>query len=281
MRVVRMIGICLCTVWMLACIPEPLPVGDLPQLQPKIVVSTQVTSNQSVVVLLTKSVGALEASEDDDPQDLINQLAIDDAVVTVRHENDSYEFFALGSGVYTSGQLPLIPGGEYTLTVESRSMGLVTATTTVKEAIPFDFIQASIFDSGFDTLAEVNYGFRDPVGKNYYMFNVQRLTGEFEAEDAINPDIFIDLIDDSEIFDSRYQTRKRVEARRDFMPGDTIGVSLSNITEEYFNFMQLRSDARFNFAEFLGEPANYPTNVKGGLGFFNLHIPDVRILQLE
>jgi Domain of unknown function (DUF4249) len=281
MRIFGFLCIGLCAGLMLACFPEPLSVDDIPQLKPKIVVSTQVTSDQSVLVLLTKSVGALDASEDSDPQQLIDQIAINDATVRVQLEDITYDFFFLGNGVYTSGQLPLVPNSEYKLTVQSISMGVVTAFTTVKKPIPFDFLQANIFYTGFDTLAEVSYGFTDPQEKNFYMFNVQRLTREFEAEDGLNPDIFIDLIDDNEIVDNQYQARKRVEAKRDFVPGDTIGVVLSNITEEYFKFMQIRADARFNFSEFLGEPANYPTNIEGGLGFFNLHIPDVRILQLE
>ncbi|MFN8337212.1 MAG: DUF4249 domain-containing protein [Cyclobacteriaceae bacterium] len=281
MRVVSVLCVCVCAGLMLACLPEPLPVGDIPQLKPKIVVSTQVTSNQSVAVLLTKSVGALDASEDSDPQELIDQIAINDAVVTVQLQDITYEFFFLGNGVYTSGNLPLIPGYEYTLTIESMSMGVVTASTIAKKTVPFDFLQANIFYTGYDTLAEVSYSFTDPNEKNFYMFNVQRLSGEFEAEDVLNPDIFIDLIDDKNIVNGKYQGRNRVEARRDFMPGDTVAIALSNISQEYFTFMQVRKDARFSFAEFLGEPANYPTNINGGLGFFNLHIPDVRILRLE
>lgn len=266
---------------MCACLPEPLPVGDIPQLQPKIVVSTQVTSDRSVAVLLTKSVGALDASEDSDPQELLDQIAINDAVVTVQLEDNTYEFFFVGNGVYTSGDLPLEPGYEYTLTVESVSMGVVTASTQAKKTVPFDYLQANIFYSGYDTLAEVSYGFTDPGERNVYMFNVQRLSGEFEAEDVLNPDIFIDLIDDQDIVNGTYQGRNRVELRRDFVPGDTVAIVLSNISEEYSTFMQVRKDARFNFAEFLGEPGNYPTNINGGLGFFNLHIPDVRILRLQ
>ena len=52
-----------------------------------------------------------------------------------------------------------------------------------------------------------------------------------------------------------------------FYAGDTVAIALSNISQEYFTFMQVRKDARFSFAEFLGELANYPTNINGGLGF--------------
>jgi len=31
----------------------------------------------------------------------------------------------------------------------------------------------------------------------------------------------------------------------------------------------------------LGEPVNYPSNVAGGLGWFTLHFPDVRVIRVE
>jgi hypothetical protein len=68
---------------------------------------------------------------------------------------------------------------------------------------------------------------------------------------------------------------------RDFIPGDTIAVSLSNISKDYYDFIELRLDNRFSFVEYLSEPVNYPSNVKGGRGFFNLYIPDVKIFILE
>lgn len=266
---------------MVSCLPEPLAVDGVPQLKPKIVVSTHVTSDQSLAILLTKSVGALEASEDSDPEALISQVAINDATVTLHHDDITYSLIPLGSGLYTSGQIPLEAGDEYTLIVESTTMGSISATTHVQGMVPFDLLDAQIYDNGYDTLAEITYLFEDPVGKNFYMLNVQRITDDVEPEDMLNPDIHITLMNDKSFEGKEYFSRERILASRDFMPGDTVGIFLSNISEEYFDFMQVRVDSRFNFSDFLGEPANYPSNVEGGLGFFNLYIPDVRILQLK
>jgi hypothetical protein len=268
-------------VTLISCLPEPLPVNGVPQLKPRIVVSTQLTSDQSLVILLTKSVGALEADEDSDPEELLNQIAIKDASVTLHHDDLTYVLTTLGNGLYTSGQIPLEANDVYTLVVESPTMGTVYASTIVQAKVSFAFLEASIFYNGYDTLAEVAYGFNDPVGANFYMFNVQRLTNDIEPEDVLNPEIFIELMSDKSFEGNEYFVRERIAARRDFIPGDTIGIFLSNISAEYFDFMNLRIDSRFNFSDFLGEPANYPSNVEGGLGFFNLYIPDVRILELE
>lgn len=266
---------------LMSCLPEPLEVGEIPQLKPRIVVSTQITDGLAVVIILTKSVGALEASEDSDPQELLRQIAINDATVIMQNDEGIYPLTFLGNGIYSTGQMALRVDDEYSLLVESPSMGTVSASTEVKAQVTFEYVDAAIYDNGYDTLAEVAFSFTDPPGKNYYMLNVQRLTGNYQAEDVINPEIFIELLDDKTFEQPNYSDRLRVLANRDFVPGDTVGIFLSNITKEYYDFMQVRLDSRFNFAEFLGEPANYPSNIKGGLGFFNLYIPDVRTVKLK
>lgn len=264
-----------------SCLPEPLSVDGIPQLKPKIVVSSQIDDDQTLLILLTKSVGALEANDNSNAEELLNLIAINDAVVTVRTRDFSETLTPLGNGVYISVTIPLEAGVEYFLEVESPSMGTVTASTFVESPVKFDFLEASIYYTGFDTLVEVSYGFDDLVGENFYMFNLQRLTNDFEPEDLLNPQIFTQLVDDKGFEGDSYFDRKRVFANRDFVPGDTVGIFLSNISEQYYDFMQIRLDSRFSFADFLGEPANYPSNIKGGLGFFNLYIPDVRILEIQ
>jgi hypothetical protein len=96
----------------------------------------------------------------------------------------------------------------------------------------------------------------------------------------LNPGAYTILFDDLEFNGKSYGERFRVFPR-DYQPGDTIAVSLSNISEEYYRFMQLRLDNRFSFVEFISEPVNYPSNVKGGRGYFNLYVPDVQFFVFE
>lgn len=264
-----------------ACFPDPLPIDGIPQLDSKIVVSTQIDGDQTVLLLLTKSVGALDASDDSDLEALLNEIAINDAVVIISTNEFSDTLDFIDSGLYISAAIPLEAGVEYSLEVKSPTMGTVTSSTFLKPRVSFEYVEARLYNDGYDTLAEVIYGFNDPAEKNFYMFNVQRLTQEYEAEDLLNPEIFTQLIDDETFETSSYSDSQQVSASRDFMPGDTIAIFLSNISEEYYDFMQLRLDSRFSFAEYLAEPANYPSNINGGLGFFNLYIPDVRIAELQ
>ena len=264
-----------------SCLPEPLPVDGIPVLRPQIVVSTQIVPDQlpdeSFVVLLTKSFGALDASDDSDPYELIQQIAVDDAVVSIVGPDSTYNLLNIGSGVYGRVAIPFVPRASYRLEVTSESLGSVTATATVQPSITFDELITELYFNGYDdTLLQVTHQFTDPVGKDYYMVNVQDVRRQDVFENLLNPRGFTRLLDDVNFDGERHRESFRV-VYRDYYAGDTTAIYLARISEEYYNFMKLRLDNRYSFVEYLSEPVNYPTNVVGGKGFFNLYVPDVRI----
>jgi Domain of unknown function (DUF4249) len=269
------------TIVVSACLPEPLDVKGIPVVKPEIVVSTQIISDRSVVVLLTKSFGALEASDDSDAEELLQQIAIDDATVTISGHQETYQLERLENGLYGGIIIPFEVDQEYELKVNSESLGEVSAVTTVKALVSFDDIKAELIFNGFDdTLAQITYRLPDPVEQNWYMLNVQQIERDEILDDLLNPRAFTRVMDDLNFNGRIHQETFRVFPR-DFIPGDTIAVSLSNISKDYYDFIDLRLDNRFSFVEYLSEPVNYPSNVKGGRGFFNLYIPDVKIFILE
>jgi len=264
-----------------SCLPEPLDVKGVPVVRPQIVVSTQIIPDQSVIVLLTKTFGALDASDDSDPEELLKQIAIDDAVVTIAGPGGTYELEPLENGLYGGLIIPFEVGEVYELKVNSESLGEVSAVTTVKPLVSFDDIKAELVFNGFDdTLAQITYQLSDPVEQNWYMLNVQQIERNEILEDLLNPRAFTRLMDDQN-FNGRVHKETFRVFPRDFIPGDTIAVLISNISKDYYDFIDLRLDNRFSFVEYLGEPVNYPSNVKGGKGFFNLYIPDVKLFVLE
>lgn len=271
----------LLTLLVCGCLPEPLDVTGIPTVKPQIVVSTQIIPDQSLIVLLTKTFGALDASDDSDPEALLDQIAVDDAEVTITGPDGTVELIPLDNGVYGGLIIPFKAGQEYTLHVVSESLGEVSATTTVKPLVTFDDIKAELVFNGFDdTLAQITYRLSDPVEKNWYMLNVQEIEREDLVENLLNPRAFTRLLTDDEFNGESHQETFRVFPR-DFIPGDTIAVSLSNISNAYYDFVELRLDNRFSFVEYISEPVNYPSNVVGGKGFFNLYIPDVKTFILE
>src|SRR5690606_24984296 len=123
-----------------AGIPEPLEVKNIPQIKPETVVSTQIIPDEAMVVLLTKTFGALDASDDSDPQQLLEQIAVNGAAVAIDGPDGIETLLFLGNGVYGGIELELLEGGIYILRVKSESLGEVRATTTVKPQILFEEI---------------------------------------------------------------------------------------------------------------------------------------------
>jgi hypothetical protein len=174
----------------------------------------------------------------------------------------------------------LVVGESYTLVVDSPTAGSVRSATTVKPSVRFDNVDAHMYITGRDTLAEISYTFSDATGKNWYMLNAQHLTRDNFEDRILNPRVTTKMLDDVD-----FEGGMKSDAFRilfdEVEPGDTLAVMLSNVEEDYYNFMKLREDTRFGLAAAIGEPINYPSNVEGGLGFFSLYAPDVRVFILE
>ena len=265
-----------------ACLPDPLEVRNIPIAKPEIVVNTQIVPDGSLVVFLTKTFGALDASDDSDPFDLIRAISVDDALVILEGPASVDTLLLLANGIYGGINLSLLPGDDYTLQVNSASLGSVEATTTVSPQVYFESLSVERHFNGFDdTLVQVSYVIEDPAVKNQYMINVQRFSfREDISAQLLEPHVYTKLIDDTEYDGSVIADTLRATPR-DYAPGDTVAVFLSNIHQSYYDFMKLRLDNRVGFVEFVSEPVNYPSNVTGGRGFFNLHIPDIRLFILE
>ncbi|HRI78754.1 MAG TPA: DUF4249 domain-containing protein [Cyclobacteriaceae bacterium] len=262
------------------CVPDPIPVNDIPKLQTQIVVSSQILPNQSVSVFLTKSIGALDAGRGSDVTELINEIVINDAVVTLEHDGKIYNLGFVGSGAYAGSNIPLSFGKSYTLQVKSPAFGEVTSTTVAPRQVPFNSVDASLYQTGYDSLAQVKYALTDPPEKNYYMVNVQKFSRKQNVNSLLNPRLFIHLVKDDDFNGKEYNEEFKVFFQK-YSKGDTVAVFMSNISPEYFKYLSLRNDNRYNLAGFASEPLNYPTNVQGGYGYFNLHVPDVRIFVME
>ncbi len=264
-----------------SCLPDPLEVTGLPRVKPDIVISSQIIPGGSLLVFVTRTFGALEASDDSDPADVIGQIAVNDALVTISHDNIVDTLLFLGSGVYGGAEIDFVPGTTYTLVVDSETLGMVTASTEAKSQVSFEALDAQLYFDGYDdTLAQVSYVFRDPPESNWYMINVIEIDSNDIVNNILNPRDFTRLVNDDDFEGDIYAETFRVFPR-EFEKGDSIAVYLSNISREYYEYLEMRKDNRFGFFEFISEPVNYPSNVRGGRGFFNLYIPDIRLIVLE
>ena len=262
-----------------SCIPDPLPVDNIARPAEKIVVASQMVPGTGLVVFVTKSVGALEAGRNSDPEVLLQQIAIADAVVTLHYSNETNTFQNRGDGLYTLDKSDFVPGLSYELEVETKTLGKVTAITQVAERVAFGSVSTQLYKMGVDTVVQVDYSLNDPPGKNFYVISVQRFSRTQDADDLLNPRIFTRLTDDTKFNGTHFEEDFKTLFQR-YSPGDSIAVVMANVNEDYFEFLKIRND-RLRFSDFSSEPFNYPTNVKGGYGFFNLHTQDARVFVLE
>ena len=263
-----------------SCMPDPLEVDDLKSAETQIVVSSLVLPDSSVAILLTRSIGALEANSESDPRTLITEIAINDAWVTITTNGATYPLALVQDGVYQGFDIPMVAGTECHLKVVSKTFGGVSATTFVQAPVYFDTVNAEAYvNEHNDYWAQVSYTIKDPPAPNYYVLNVQQAKRKDVVEDILKPDAHIRRVEDKtfneQIFSERFSAMNK-----NFYPGDSIEVSLSNVSEDYFNYVRLRMENDLDLVELFSEPIHYPTNVRGGRGFFNLHLTDARVIVL-
>jgi hypothetical protein len=134
--------------------------------------------------------------------------------------------------------------------------------------------------SSFDTVVVVRYAFDDLVDEAYYMINVQRLAGTQTAQDILFGNrIYNYLLMDTAVDASSTIRGEFTALLSKIASGDTMIVSLSSITEEYFNYLSLNKEGYLG-PGLLMEAYNLPTNVSNGYGFFNLYYRDSHIFVL-
>ena len=277
----RIYLVTLALIWMgiqfVSCIPDPLEVKDVPIPESSPVVGSQIIPDQFIVITLTQNFNALTAGPDSDFESVIDDLLLGDVEVFVEADDEMYELEELIDGVYAINDLPQSPGTRYTLQFQNPfNLDTTSAVAYSLPLVSFDRIIPKLNFTEYDTLLEVHYSFKDAPGPNWYMINVQKLDSEIELLNRP----FVELLSDEE-FDGTQKEDDFTVFFRDFSDEDTVLISLTNISEPYFEFLELRNNQQYLFLDGLGEPVNYPTNVNNGLGFFNVHLPDIRLFDLS
>lgn len=269
-----------------ACRPEPLNI-DIPQLEPKIVVASQIVPPDALLISLSKSFSALTDIEDDSTGEALNQLLIRGASVSLEYDGNQDSLIEVENGFYLALGIDALEGRTYRLTIKDTSGLEATAQATFMPSMNFDSIVPSITRAE-DTLVEIGYSLRDLPGDNWYMVNFYSNRGDEDSTfnvgsilggGNVNGFLGTDLISDDEFApDGTYRSSATFFGLQDT---NVIAVSVSNISEEYYNYLVLRERAGNIFSQIVSEPINYPTNVEGGLGFFTLHFPSFEFFDLN
>lgn len=284
----------------ISCETEPLGI-EVEQVQPQIVVASQVIPDQFMAVGLTRSFGALDIDTEKDTvtSDFLSRIVVDSAIVTISYLGLVDTLFMLVDGIYVSLNTLQYPNEQYSLDVLDLSDSTrVFATTEMLPFVGFDSVEVVVDRSGQDTTVTIQYQFTDPPGENWYMLNYYRKYGrnsidslpidttDLPANFDINSyfDLGSNLLVETQLLTDKTFGSARVTGSAsplNIRPTDSIAVALSNISEEYYDFLHLRNQSQDWYSTIFNEPVHYPTNVINGLGYFNTHYPDVHFFDLN
>ncbi len=262
-----------------SCRPEDIDI-DVPAQEPKLVVFSHVIPNSAMLVSLTKSFSALEPQN----ETAIEDLLVVDAKVYVTYQGNQVELFELGSGLYGSLETPTTAGIEYEL-LAIKDNDTITAKSTMLEQQNFDLVLPMVAEESTDTTIALQVEFTDnPAEQNWYLINVyKKATLLNNAIDGVNffnngSNFLLETItiNDTE-FSEKYSQTVFLE---DVNSTDSIAITLSNISEEYYNYIDVRQNSGNIFTSLNLEPISFPTNINNGFGFFNTHSPSIRFFDL-
>lgn len=263
-----------------ACRPKDIDINVEPAT-PKLVVFSHVIPNNIMLISLTKSFSALKPQEDANLADFL----VNGATIEVEFDNHKVPFYELEYGLYASFETPTNNETNFKLTA-IKDGDTITAESLMLPKVSFQNAEPVITKTASDTTVGLHISFDDnPNTKNWYLINVYKKTGTLPTG-AIDPVNFFDngtntLIKTELVADIEIQGKyDKILALDDVKHTDSIAVTLSNISGEYYQYLTLRVGNGNIFTNLNLEPVNYPTNVKNGYGFFNTHWPDVAFYDL-
>jgi hypothetical protein len=273
-----------------SCVPPPIDIDYISPHEPRLTIASQIIPSQVMVVAVTRSFTVLDGASEQDtiPQSFLDSILVEHALVVVKYMGHHDTLTKIAPGLYASLTVLQFNYGTYELYVRDSMTGLeATATSVLLPLVPFDTITPVVTKTPADTTVKAKYEFTDPADvPNWYVVNffVKKNSSNSAGLDMYsyfnsgNQNTFFELISDKTFNGTLYSAETELE---NVTASDTIAVTVSNISEGYFEFLTAfkRSGSLMN--QLTGEPINYPTNVKGGYGYFNTHYPDVRIFDLN
>ncbi|MCH2225802.1 MAG: DUF4249 domain-containing protein [Crocinitomicaceae bacterium] len=265
---------------MTSCTPDPIDL-EVDSAPSKLVVFSHVVPDNIMILGLTKSFSLLDGVSEENYSDLL----VSGATVTVESNGQIYDFYELTTGFYASFN-PLQQTGDVLNLTAIKGADTVKSSTTVLSQVNFTNVLPIIDKLPTDTTVHIQMDFMDEVTTdNWYMINVYKKNDSNNSQlDGVN---FFEngsnllektiLFTDDE-FDVNYSEKHKFDG---IYHEDSVVVTLSNISEDYYNYLVLRTQAGSIFNQVNLEPLTYPSNVENGYGFFNAHFPDLKYFDLD
>jgi len=285
-----------------ACFPDPLKI-DLPVYEPKLVVSSQFASDSGVYLTLSRSFSAL--IDNYLPEkiniDFINKVFSSNALVLIKYNGIIDTLLNVAPGIYSNPDIPVFDYTIYELFIYDTLLeSTITSYTTVLPEVIFDTVYPEFIVNTYDTTARMHYSFTDLSGYNYYMVNYYKEHNDSAFQSLFNFDpndpLFEPLLDSlgyTDLFNLLLRLSSignDVESTvlineddinadsysgyidfYDICTDDTLYLTIGNISEAYYNYLDYREKSGSLYSQILGEPINMPTNIDSGYGLFTGH----------
>lgn len=272
---------------MASCKPEPMELA-MPQAPQKLVVASQYAGEGIMGLALSKSYSALQKPIQSNPEGIYvdTSLLVGSAKITLSGAGVRLPIEEFYQGFYGSASTFLLDGETYTLEVKTENMGEVSARAIKMKKVEFAEVSWTALPSSMET--QLDYTLQDhPEQGNYYVVNYflpgnqNALPAKPKPEDIakrlIEQQATFDLFSEADFTNGRLSISKKINRQNQ---GDSLLVSCSNISKEYFDFLTAQKKAGNLFNQLRGEVVTLKGNIHGGYGFFSLHEPDVRVLTL-
>lgn len=274
----RTISLLLC-LFMAGCLPDPVPL-EIEQLPTRPVIWSQALGANGALVYMGRTFSALEFSGESDTlaEDILDELLVNDALIILSGGGQTDTLIALTDGLFAALNVNLVPGTNYSLRATDLEKNLI-ATAETRALAPANFLDVS-YERIADSTLRFQLRFTEPAEQNWYAVHFYtRFSDPLLAANPLSNNSVVRtfLLSDLELENNEVTTTFDLP----LVDSDTLFVSLNNIDENFYNYMQQRERGGNLFSQAISEPITYPTNVVNGFGVFTLHIPQVRIVVID
>ncbi|HTF03762.1 MAG TPA: hypothetical protein VK826_07035, partial [Bacteroidia bacterium] len=253
-----------------SCLPPSIDI-DVEPAPPQLCIASLVVGNNGIVVGLTRSYSPLERPPGSDTlgDDLIEQILVSGATVTVSYGAQTDTLFEVTPGIYTNLTTSITEGETYTLRAVDPQMNLsVYAVTTMRPDVALDTVYPYIVRNSTDTMVYFHYKLRDNTSTgNYYVINfIKKVQGDstFDINSifaAGSNEVLteFELLDDQAFENGVLETDVHIFSAEQH---DTAAVTVSEVSKGYYEFLTALKRSSSIFNQLTGEPITYPTNVE-------------------
>lgn len=274
----------------IACKPKPIEI-EIKQADPRLVVYSQYINGGFLVVSITKSFPARMPGNiiDINGFHLDSSVFVNNAEVWLKGANLELKLENFESGLYACENAFLSDGETYIIEVIDPDRNSILGSAQKMKIVMFDSVAAYSYRNGTNNNTDVYYSFTDNKNEeNYYVVNYftkkeketipEKPDAEYIARRLLQQNVSFDLLTDKDFYNDKIKVFKTISNNYE---GDTLVLGLSNISKGYFHFLEAQKRAGILFNQITAEVINFPTNINKGYGYFNLHEPDIRIIELK